>query len=59
MTRVNGGITLLFNSDGLHIQLHDKDSCITFADVQLTQKQTCQAMARLSRLDCDTEYADK
>jgi len=53
--KINATITLLFNSEGLHIELHDEASCITFLDVRMSQEQTLQAMSRLSHTHCDCE----
>ena len=50
--KINGKITLLFNEDGLNIEVHDDDAVITFLEIQLNQKQTCQALSRLSYTEC-------
>lgn len=49
---INGKITLLLNSEGLHLELYDADSNIKFVEVRLNQEQTCQALSRLAYTDC-------
>lgn len=45
--RINATISMFFNSDGLHLELHDELSRQTFVDLQLTPEQTAKAMSRL------------
>lgn len=49
------GITILFNEDGLKIELHDEEAGVLFAHVALNAAQTCQAMSRLSQTRCNVE----
>lgn len=51
----NAAITVLLNYDGMKIELHDKNSMIMFARVELNQEQTCQALGRLSYVPCKAE----
>lgn len=48
------GISLLFNDDGLRIEIRDNVSATTFFKAYLTPKQTCQAMSRLAHTPCET-----
>ena len=50
--KLDGKITILFSEEGLTIELVDWDSGITFAVVKLNQTQACQALSRLSYVDC-------
>ena len=49
----DGRITLLFDNDGMKIELHDNDASITFADIRLDKEQTCQALSSLGYTQCD------
>lgn len=53
--KIKGEITLLFNEEGLHIELRDEKASIKFADIKLNQEQTCQALSRLAMTDCEIE----
>lgn len=48
-------ITILFNDDGLKIEIEDRSSGLTFARIKLNQKETCQALSRLSYTNCECE----
>ena len=39
----------------MHIEILDKKSGITFAKARLNKEQTCQAMSRLARTQCDLQ----
>ena len=54
--KINAKLTLLFNSEGLHIQVYDDDSCIQFLDLELNEKQTCDALSRLGH--CEVKNAE-
>lgn len=45
-------ITILVNKDVTEIQLHDKLSGITFATIELTSEQFCDALGRLAYTPC-------
>jgi len=55
MNLENGRISILFNENGLRIELKDFDSGIVFAIAKLNQEQTCQALSRLSDTHCTIE----
>lgn len=60
--KINAQITLLFDRGGLNLRLRDYDSKIVFLDLQLTQEQTCEALARLSETpvaECEVRGLDK
>ena len=46
--KIDAQITMLFNEDGLRIEVHDADASITFLEIHLDATQTCQAFSRLS-----------
>ena len=50
---IEGRITILFNEDGMDIELSDVASSIRFADIHLNPKQTCQALSRLGETPCE------
>lgn len=50
---IKGQITLLFNHDGLRIEVTDKEASVRFLDIELNQKQTCQALSRLGNTPCE------
>lgn len=52
---IDAGITILFNNDGLKIEVHDRDSSICFLKICLTPKQTMWALSRLVDVDCKAE----
>lgn len=51
----NGRITILFDHDGMSIELHDYDASLTFAAIRLTPEQTVKAFSRLGYTECDIE----
>jgi hypothetical protein len=50
--KINGKITLLFNSDGLHLEVRDEVAGIRFLEIYLDAEQTCQALGRLAYTKC-------
>lgn len=58
---MQGKITLLFNPDGLTIELYDELAGVEFLEVTLTAEQAIKAMSRQGRVDCefDTYGLDK
>lgn len=50
-----GQIDIFFEEGGLKIRLRDGLAGTTFAEVHLNQKQTLQALSRLSHTHCDIE----
>lgn len=50
-----GKITILFNRDGMEINLIDNDSGTQFATVILNQEQTCAALSRQGYVECNIE----
>jgi hypothetical protein len=53
--KVKGRATLLFNSEGLHLEIQDESSSIRFLEIYFDEKQTCQLLSRLSSVECDME----
>lgn len=53
--KLNGKITILFNEEGLKIEVMDTASRIEFLEIQLTQEQTCEALARIANTPCELE----
>jgi hypothetical protein len=51
----DGKITLLFNDEGMQIELYDSESAITFAHITLDKKETLQALSRLAHTTCSIE----
>lgn len=51
----DAAITMLFNEDGLKIELHDQASSTTFASVKLTSEQVTAAFSRICHTDCSIE----
>lgn len=49
---IDGRITILVSSEGAIIELHDRDSGITFARVKMTSEQFCGAIGRLAYSEC-------
>jgi hypothetical protein len=47
------GITILFDHEGLRIELVDNTSSTTFAVATLSQEQTCQVLSRLCNTPCE------
>jgi hypothetical protein len=50
----DGRITMLFNEEGLHIDLFDSLS-LRFCAIHLNKEQVCQALSRLAFTHCDIE----
>jgi|SRR3990167_6510092 len=48
-------ITILFNDDGMSIEVYDNKSSVTFLKAKLNTKQTCQVLSRLGHTDCEAE----
>lgn len=55
---IKGNVTILFNADGVSIEIHDDDAGVEILSLQLDEKQTCQALSRLSRIPCELEMHD-
>jgi len=49
--KINAKLTLLFDRDGMKIEIHDDDAAIQFVSLRLNSKQTCQVMSRLAFTD--------
>jgi len=54
----DGRITILFDDEGLTIELRDNDSATTFAKARLNPKGAVQAMSRLGHTHCELEVFD-
>ena len=50
--KIVGQISILFDHDGLSIELVDKNASTVFAQIRLNEKQTCQALSRLGYTRC-------
>lgn len=48
-------ITILFSDKGLHIEVTDEASGTQFLEIELNEKQTCEALSRCSRTECTAE----
>lgn len=53
--KIQGKITILFDRDGLKIEVYDDAAKIKFLTVQLDQEQTCEALARIANTPCAIE----
>lgn len=51
----DGRISILTNEDKVEIMLHDSDASVTFATVEMTPQQFCQALSRLMHTKCKIE----
>lgn len=51
----NSRITILFDREGLNIDIIDNDASITFVKIHLTPEQTVMALSRLSYTPCSIE----
>ena len=56
--KLKGQLTLLFNQDGMHIEIRDPASGKTFISLELDAKQTCQALSRLGHTHCEMKVHD-
>jgi hypothetical protein len=54
---LDGGITILFDNDGLSIEIVDSLSSVKIVKATLTPEQTVQALSRLNRTDCKITVA--
>jgi len=62
MQKINAQISLLFNREGLHLQVFDNDANVQFLEIYLNQDQTCDALSRLARtkcMKCEVNHLDK
>jgi hypothetical protein len=50
--KINAKITMLFNRDGLCLEVEDDDSGVRFLKIELNQEQVCEAMSRLACTSC-------
>ena len=50
--KIDASITLLFSDGGMTIELFDERASVKFAEITLNQRQTCQALSRLSNTAC-------
>jgi len=50
--KINAKVTVLFDRDGLRIEVYDQDSCTQFLNLQLSPEQTCDALSRLAHTEC-------
>jgi len=55
MNIIKGEATLLFNAEGLHLEIRDDNASIKFLDIHFDEKQTCQLLSRRSNIHCDME----
>lgn len=57
--KINAQVTIHFESQagysGLFIEVHDKDSSITFLRIGLDEQQATQALSRLAHTECTAE----
>jgi hypothetical protein len=51
--RINAEVTILFDHDGLKIEVNDVDAGISFLELRLNQEQTCRALSRSSNTTCE------
>lgn len=49
---IQAAITILFDDNGLNIEVEDRISGQMFLKIRLNQKQTCQALSRLAYTHC-------
>lgn len=52
---INGNITMLFNEDGLTIEITDSNACIQFLNIKLDSQKVCQAFGRLANIPCNIQ----
>jgi len=52
--RINAEVSILFDDDGLKIEVNDADAGISFLELHLNQEQTCKALSRLDNTGCET-----
>ncbi len=60
--KVNVGVTILFSNEGMTIQLEDRDSGITFCEVEATPEETTKILGRhgmASVKDCTVYSPEK
>ena len=50
---IDGNITMLFNDDGLKIEVQDRSSSLTFLRIKMNPVQVSQAFSRLAHTDCE------
>lgn len=48
----NGRITILFEHEGLAVEIQDMDAGVTFVRAKLDREQTCKVMSRLAMTPC-------
>ena len=51
----DASITILFDREGLKIELRDNLACTTFAKIELNAEQACQVLSRSSQTACKIE----
>jgi hypothetical protein len=57
--KINGKLTLLFNSDGLYLEIDDDDSGIRIITARLNKNQTCDVLARVGYTKMESvEFTD-
>lgn len=52
--KINAKITLLFNEDGLHIEVEDDKAVIRFLDIHMTPEQTCKVLSRHANVEVES-----
>jgi hypothetical protein len=57
--KLKGHITILFDHDGLSVEIEDVNSGCRIVRAGLDRKQTCQALSRLACTDCTIEVSDR
>lgn len=53
--KLKGEISIMFDHDGLSIEITDPLSSTAFCKIRLNQEQTCKALSRLGHTDCEME----
>lgn len=51
--KINGSISIFFNTNGLIIKAYDRDAGIEFVEIKLSQEQVCAAFSRFNRTPCE------
>jgi hypothetical protein len=52
---IKGNLTLLFNSDGLHIEIADDGASLKFVDLKIAPEDVCKLLSRQAQISCNIE----
>ena len=51
--KIDGKITMLFDDEGMRLEIYDDEARLRIVKITLNNKQVCQMLSRLSNVNCE------